>query len=561
LHANILSYVLYAGVVIPALVFTVYTKDHFVVKETAWTALALAAIGLWLWRARGGISAAWWRRVRPVAAAGALYLAGIFLSGINAAHWQLVCETAVLHSFYLLFALLVAGLDPAQVRRLWVWAAVGCCATCVYGLMQYAGVDPIPWRGFGSRPGSTLGNPNFFAGYLVVCLPVCAGMALSAARWQARLLWLAISGLCMANIIVSRTRGAWIACGVSMLLMALLIGRRHHRLGLAAGLALLLVASGGFLARDPIRTQFNGATDSVVERVFKWKTAREIIRDHPLLGVGAGNLKVQYAVYQQRIRQEAGFALRGTSESNVHNEFLQIAAEQGGIGLVLFLLVWAVYARRFWPARDDAMMIGYAGAVSAFLVFSLSNFPLRILPTGIAVFAAYGATFAARSAEECDAQEKYYIMNTGTARLLVAFVFILGSGAALFGWALPRLRAEVCRGRGDDAVRQGRPAQAVLQYERAIALDYAHAERTAYDLGEVYRAQGDIARALRAYEISVDLRNYGEVYHDIGNCAYLLGNSTRALDAWRQAQAMGLPDPRDQLNLEKNIRILEQQAR
>ena len=84
-------------------------------------------------------------------------------------------------------------------------------------------------------------------------------------------------------------------------------------------------------------------------------------------------------------------------------------------------------------------------------------------------------------------------------------------------------------------------------------MDYNHSERTAYDLGELYRNLGDFDNAIRAYKISVDLRNYAEVYNCIGNCYWLKNQVKDAIDNWQKAIELGLPNPSDQESVKKNI--------
>ena len=54
-------------------------------------------------------------------------------------------------------------------------------------------------------------------------------------------------------------------------------------------------------------------------------------RDHPVLGIGAGEFPSNYRTYAAKIGLDA------RSERNAHNSYLQAAAETGTLGLLAFL--------------------------------------------------------------------------------------------------------------------------------------------------------------------------------------------------------------------------------
>jgi len=80
-------------------------------------------------------------------------------------------------------------------------------------------------------------------------------------------------------------------------------------------------------------------------------------------------------------------------------------------------------------------------------------------------------------------------------------------------------------------------------------------------LGECYRAVGNYTDAIKAYEISIQLRNYGEVYNNIGNCYYLLNNKNEAVRNWEKAVQLELPDPSVQIEVQNNLKILKTSSR
>lgn len=67
-----------------------------------------------------------------------------------------------------------------------------------------------------------------------------------------------------------------------------------------------------------------------------WRNSLEMVRDHPLLGVGAGNFPMQYVAYK-RPEEESAIAPRP------FNYFVQILTEKGVVGLAVYLFVTASF--------------------------------------------------------------------------------------------------------------------------------------------------------------------------------------------------------------------------
>ena len=170
---------------------------------------------------------------------------------------------------------------------------------------------------------------------------------------------------------VTYVRGAWIgfALGAAGALALL----RRDRLVLAAGVAVVVVA----LAVPGVSHRLGQITldDATTrDRLAMLSGGLRMIRDHPLLGVGPGQVKHVYPVYAppEAIRR---------STSHLHNSPLQITVERGVIGLGLWLWIFAAWFRcaiRAWRALpvavDRALALGALLAVAAFLVAGLFEY-------------------------------------------------------------------------------------------------------------------------------------------------------------------------------------------
>lgn len=73
---------------------------------------------------------------------------------------------------------------------------------------------------------------------------------------------------------------------------------------------------------------------SITQRFEFWKTGCKIFRDHPVAGVGTGDVKLAYDAKYEEIKSPLGKEWRLHS----HNQFLSIAVAFGIIGLIWFLI-------------------------------------------------------------------------------------------------------------------------------------------------------------------------------------------------------------------------------
>jgi O-antigen ligase len=127
-------------------------------------------------------------------------------------------------------------------------------------------------------------------------------------------------------------RGAWLGLCVAAVVIAPLL------------LAPLLAA--GALV-PPVRHRFLSAFSAQAnpDRVFIWSRALEIIRDHPLRGVGFGNYQRMLGPYYDRV--DPHFFMRTWA----HNLELSTLAETGPQGLAAMLWIWVAAARALWQRR------------------------------------------------------------------------------------------------------------------------------------------------------------------------------------------------------------------
>ncbi|MGQ9524721.1 MAG: O-antigen ligase family protein [Armatimonadota bacterium] len=237
------------------------------------------------------------------------------------------------HAAQVLFFLLAVQMVGHGRSHVLAWGVVasaglqGLLALREYAAACLAG-DPT-WRAFGTLP-----NPNVLASFLLTALPVSVTLCVRMPRPLQVLAGGAVL-VQFAGLMLTGSRGGWLAAGVGLLCW-LVFSARHmnreawRRLAVLGLLCAVVIP----LASIPLRSRVVGAGapsqgDSSKFRVLTWLGTLDAIRERPLLGAGAGTFEVLYPPHAR-----AGFTRMA------HNSYLQIAAELGIVGLALWL--WTI---------------------------------------------------------------------------------------------------------------------------------------------------------------------------------------------------------------------------
>lgn len=178
-----------------------------------------------------------------------------------------------------------------------------------------------------------------------------------------------------AAMAATQVRGAWLGM-LAGVVVALLLVRRGRIVALAAialvVAAVLLVPS----VRQRAASIADPADATARERWAMWGSGLAIARDHPLTGVGPGQVRHVYPRY-------AAPEFRDKRRGHLHSTPVQILAERGFLGLGAWLSIFAVF---FWrsaqvlkrlPAQavgERALVAGSVAASAGFLVGGLTEY-------------------------------------------------------------------------------------------------------------------------------------------------------------------------------------------
>ena len=239
--------------------------------------------------------------------------------------------------------------------------------------------------------GGFLGNTNYVG--MVLAAPALAAIVLTVvATGRRRWIYAAVAALVVVGLILSATRTALAALIAGLMLFAFRSRRGAlAMLALVAVIAVLTILPGtplGSKARELIHAaQQRDYEQLFSERLLPSLAAVDMIRDHPLTGVGPGCFRFNFMSY--RLRLGAHYPERWTRGypgywASVHNDHLEVAAETGLLGYALFLAA-ILFGARWRPktARPRDLATSFARAmrwplVALTFVLCLAQFPLEL---------------------------------------------------------------------------------------------------------------------------------------------------------------------------------------
>lgn len=197
---------------------------------------------------------------------------------------------------------------------------------------------PAQPSGSGVRLSSSFNTYGLFACYLISSLPVLAGLAWRSWKQNQNRLAAGFGAaffLSLPLLYMTRSRGAILAAILGLLLF--LIYRRYFLHFLAV--ILISVAAVFALPKNVvIHLDIDRKEQSLVERWYLWDRALHVIKAKPLTGTGINT----YAAAHQKYDKTQNWRVKNYY---AHNGYLQLAAETGIPGLVLFLLFLFQWAR------------------------------------------------------------------------------------------------------------------------------------------------------------------------------------------------------------------------
>ncbi len=283
-------------------------------------------------------------RVRPPAAFQLLALAFVLWAGLSGL-WSIDADATrerfltYLQLVVLVWLLWEIAWSPERQRALLQAYVLGACIAALAILQNYrAGISLAEAERFTGLNA----NPNDLGLTLVLGLPMAWYLGLSAPSRRFAWVWHLYLPLAVTATLLTASRGAFVAALAALLIIPWTWGQLRLRAQVAVcafGLASVVVAVGAVPDASLARL---ATTRSDIEsghfggRGVIWESGLQVVRAHPIVGVGAGAF---------------GAAVEPTLRNrwSSHETFLAILAEEGIVGLALFLAMVGAALTRLRP--------------------------------------------------------------------------------------------------------------------------------------------------------------------------------------------------------------------
>lgn len=276
-------------------------------------------------------------------------------------------------AYLLLYWALVANFNKQKAFKLIRFLLASTFLVAIYGTLEHFGIDKDYWvQDVENRVFSTLGQPNWLAAFLVAIMPLTWALTLENQRKKSKTaLYLFLSTLFYLTLIFTKSRSGFLGLGAAYLAFWGIIfiknlfrakkisfSKTFRRLPKTFFLFTIIIILLGIIAGTPwtpklehlirkpqVKHQTSltpvGGTESGQIRKIVWQGAIEIWRHHPILGTGPETFA--YAYYNFRPREHNDVSEWDFLYNKAHNEYLNLAANTGTLGLVSYLAIIAAF--------------------------------------------------------------------------------------------------------------------------------------------------------------------------------------------------------------------------
>ena len=414
-------------------------------------------------------------------------------------------------SYLLLFVCVATQIDSQGSRHLLAVIVLTAVPICLIGLAQAAGWQPLPvFTDARSLITTTLGRANFTGAYLALLLPLTLTTAQSAVnKWQ-RISWGVLAALELIIIALTQARAAWIAVvvGIAVLLWLQAAPRWSRRVRWVSGMGGIAGLAGVLLIilQRAIGNASIAGGGSIAARWTIWQASLRLLWPRLWLGYGADTLELHFpAVYPPQLVYYQG---RGVVVDRAHNWLLDWSLNYGVVATAIFTVLVVLILRQGWQrlimspnnldsSLDHSWLAACMASVCAQLVGNL--FLFDVAATAVVFWLLLAIVIAAPTNRDPQVVQLTIPPWTRIA-VIVTAAFIVG-WAIWLGSARPLL-ADLHSWRGTQALGQGNPAAALVEYETAVAQQpfrtayHVAAALTAAQLGRFEQAEEVLRRAI-----------------------------------------------------------------
>ena len=320
-------------------------------------------------------------------------------------------------SYFLLYFLISNNIDEENqfdsfVKLFFIISLI----VALYTLMQYYGLDPYLKEL--NRLSSTIGQKNWISNYLALIFPIIFSYFLLQKIRRNKIFLFLLLSIVYATLMICQSRGIWISISLALLIGIFFVFKfkivktfQNNRKWLFLLLLTFLLITIIYSTENPLNksaitvaqravSTFDEQDPSINTRLLMWRTTLQMIKEKPLLGSGIGTFEMNYLDYQAEILGDNPYYIKYSGKAReAHNEYLQMWAELGLVGLGVFLSIIFIfynliinYFKKEHNDKKKIIVLGLLMGITCFLFHSLFTFPLHVPALGSAFFVIMSLT-------------------------------------------------------------------------------------------------------------------------------------------------------------------------
>jgi O-antigen ligase len=314
-------------------------------------------------------------------------------------------------ALFIFFALLLVCLDSAaRIRRTTSVIVVFGFLFAFFAILQYV-LSPTKIYGIyeaqhAAQPFGSFVNRHNFAAFMEMSIAVPLGMLFSGSvPRDKRLIVITAVGLMGIALVLSGSRGGLVALLAAVVFLVLITSKAKGGNQVAlktalAGLLIVVIVFGSiFIGGESSLTRFAETArsyDFSTNRIHIWKVSIDVITANFPFGAGIGAFAAAYT---------ASDTMNGMGRvEQAHNDYLQILADAGIVGLILAgLFVFFLFRTGITAARTEniyrrGVAAGALAGCFAVLVHSIFDFVLHTTAVTLLFLTLAGLVVACRNA-------------------------------------------------------------------------------------------------------------------------------------------------------------------
>lgn len=288
----------------------------------------------------------------------------------------------------------------------------------LYTIIQYYNLDP--YLNDLARITSTIGQKNWISNYLALIFPIIFSYFLLEKITKNKVFYYLLLSIVYITLMICQSRGIWISIGLTLLIGIFFIYKfkiykefKNNQKWLYLLLITFLIitiiySTDSFLninrstitVSQRASSTFDEQDPSINMHILTWKNALQMIKDNPWWGSGIGTFKINYLNYQAEfLKNNPDYLEYFSNAREAHNEYLQLGAELGLIGLgilvsiiFIFYNVASSFLKKEKNIEKKMILFGLFLGITCFLIHSLFTFPFHVPALGSTFFIILGLT-------------------------------------------------------------------------------------------------------------------------------------------------------------------------